>query len=527
MEIPNHKIDTILGAYIRSKPKMLDSIEIINKIENYRSNFAKKLISLTPDVLISITNKRSNWNIGDNVYVSLKVDGESAFFVYDENEVGHKSYFCKAVTHRVWIGLAANLELEEIMKKKGIKKAIIPGELFASTTYPPDFQARSYVRDFISCSRNPSSQEDLDRIGFRVFDLIQIDDDDQWLEKSYSYRYDKMQEIFPQEGRVAAITTKIMDDSEIKAYYDDVVLNKGEEGLVIRNASTYKSYKVKPVYNLDAVIVGVVGGRAGSRLENDQVASTLLALRYEDGTYQIIGSCGGGLSDEQRTELWTKFDFSHSKGFVETTSDRRAFRMVKPKFVANINYLDINTHHTNGDPVFQNCVKYDEDTNEWLPVRLTPFIALISPRYVGDNPIREDKTIDSADLRISQITDLVTIDSPQDITYDEDIQHELFARYVFEKDDNVRKFLAWKTNRGESNIFFHNYVIFKTDYSTNRKNPLDRTARVTDDEKQMWQLFDEMIQEEMFNSNKTGLKKGWLLYSDEDIRDNPIEIPLD
>ncbi|MHA1552183.1 MAG: hypothetical protein ACTSQC_09580, partial [Candidatus Heimdallarchaeaceae archaeon] len=106
-------------------------------------------------------------------------------------------------------------------------------------------------------------------------------------------------------------------------------------------------------------------------------------------------------------------------------------------------------------------------------------------------------------------------------------EHDLLARYVFEKDDNVRKFLAWKTYRDKRNTFFFYYVIFKTDYSSSRKKPLDRKARVTNDEKQMWHLFDQWLLEEMLNNKKSGLKKGWILYNDMDSRDDPVDIPLE
>ena len=49
---------------------------------------------------------------------------------------------------------------------------------------------------------------------------------------------------------------------------------------------------------------------------------------------------------------------------------------------------------------------------------------------------------------------------------------------------------------------------YYSDYSENRKRPLERHLRVTDNEDQIWEIFNSWINDEMINT--TGqLKRGW------------------
>ena len=95
----------------------------------------------------------------------------------------------------------------------------------------------------------------------------------------------------------------------------------------------------------------------------------------------------------------------------------------------------------------------------------------------------------------------------------------LLARTVYEKgNDMVRKFMAWKTNKSLSNEY-PEYIIYHLGYSKNRKNPIDRQMRITNDENQMWEIYNGWIKSEMIGT-KGVLKKGWSLYNSMDSREN-------
>jgi len=119
-------------------------------------------------------------------------------------------------------------------------------------------------------------------------------------------------------------------------------------------------------------------------------------------------------------------------------------------------------------------------------------VSVISPQFVR---IRDDKEANPDDTSISQITDLTTVqkaDEPADPGQME--ESELIERTVYTKtmQDNlmVRKLLIWKTNKEESPDF-PAYVVYLTDFSPNRKNPLERYIKVASSEKAARKMFDE------------------------------------
>jgi hypothetical protein len=55
----------------------------------------------------------------------------------------------------------------------------------------------------------------------------------------------------------------------------------------------------------------------------------------------------------------------------------------------------------------------------------------------------------------------------------------------------VRKLLLWKTNK-EDQIDFPGYVVYLTDFSPNRQNPLERDIRIAQSEKSAREMFHEL-----------------------------------
>ena len=57
----------------------------------------------------------------------------------------------------------------------------------------------------------------------------------------------------------------------------------------------------------------------------------------------------------------------------------------------------------------------------------------------------------------------------------------------------VRKLLLWKTNKSERSDF-PGYVVYLTDFSPNRQNPLERDIKISNDEKTARKLFDQLAE---------------------------------
>ncbi|MFX1238504.1 MAG: hypothetical protein ACFE8P_12390, partial [Promethearchaeota archaeon] len=418
-------------------------------------------------------------------------------------------------THRVFLGLPINEEMKEILKKKGIKKALLMGEMHATTTTPIDFKARSMVYDLMRYRRNPSSDDDLERIGFRAFDLVELDGKD-WMEENYSERHAKLLDLLGKDGRIAAIRTKAFSNThDLQDYYLKNVVKGGHEGLIVR--AGHLTVKIKPVNTLDVAIIAIAEGRQDSRLKDDQLATALVALRYPDGNYQILTRVGGGLTDDQRKDIWSKFEIIESKSFITTTRDGRAMKMVKPHLVGQLEYLDIITDH-DGESIMQPSLNFDPEKNEWEMIRLMPFVKLIHPRFIETNPIRNDKDATNIeDVRISQITDLIDIQVSDSVKALDLKPSEVLARAIYAKGEGaVKKFIALKTNKGESG-YFPNYVVYFLDYSSGRKDPIKRGAKITNNIEQMWEIYDNWINQEMMGTKGT-LKRGWNEYSKKDNR---------
>jgi hypothetical protein len=56
----------------------------------------------------------------------------------------------------------------------------------------------------------------------------------------------------------------------------------------------------------------------------------------------------------------------------------------------------------------------------------------------------------------------------------------------------VRKLLMWKTNKEEHDESFPAYVLHLTDFSPNRKDPMNREIRVSNSQKQINDLWEQL-----------------------------------
>jgi hypothetical protein len=57
----------------------------------------------------------------------------------------------------------------------------------------------------------------------------------------------------------------------------------------------------------------------------------------------------------------------------------------------------------------------------------------------------------------------------------------------------VRKLLLWKTNKDDQTDY-PGYVVYLTDFSPNRQNPLERDIRIAQSERSAREMFKEMAE---------------------------------
>lgn len=422
-------------------------------------------------------------------HVSRKVDGEFTVLNFSDDEA-----FSINPGGTVRIGLPWLDEAADLLKKAGIKNARIAGELFIHNA-----DRRPRVHDVSTVARGPKSPEDLERIRFAPFDIIEVDETP--AAENYASTFQTLESLFGKSELNVPVETRVLSSAdEIKNLFVDWVEGEDAEGLVLRSDSA-GTFKAKPRHTLDAVVIGfteATDDRAG------MLHDFLVAVMRADGSFHILTKVGGGFSEEQRRSMLSDLkDMVVESEFVEVNSDYVAYQMVRPEWVVEISCLDLISQTTRGGNVNRMVIDFDEEKSIYQVVRRMPLASVISPQFVRR---REDKQVQIADVRIDQVSDRVEV-----AMIDTDAKSfalpksELLKREVFTKvlkgATMVRKFVILKTNKEQSSDEFPAYVLHYTDFSPNRKEPLQRDIAVSNCEKQIQALLISMREE--------NIKKGW------------------
>ena len=463
-----------LGRYAVGPDSTLTDPLLIGRVRDYRRRVGGRMDALDRGDLRRRVPK-------GKYHVSRKIDGEFTVLVFD----GEEAFTINpGGTVRIHLPFAA--EAAACLKKAGWKSALIAGELYVRRSD----DKRPRVHDVVSVARQPSSEEDLGQLGFAVFDIM--DKDGEVWEEDYAVTWKTIQEIFPDTGAVHQVETKVDQSREdIDKWFGQWVEGEGAEGVVARSDAG-GSYKIKPRHTVDLVVVGFAEGindRAG--LLHD----LLLAVVRPDGFFHLAGRVGGGFSDEERRGFLSDFaDIAVDSSFTEVNRDRIAYQMVKPIKVCEISCLDLIATTTRGGSINQMVIRWDENESCWHPERRLPLVSIISPEFIR---LRDDKEAGPEDTGVSQLTRLVEIEDIDKTLDDfESPRSEVLRRVVHTKvlkgRTMVRKLMLWKTNKDQCSQDFPAYVLYLTDFSPNRKTPMNREMRVSDSLKQMedyWETF--------------------------------------
>jgi hypothetical protein len=193
--------------------------------------------------------------------------------------------------------------------------------------------------------------------------------------------------------------------------------------------------------------------------------------------------------------------------YIEVNSDRVAYRMLPPGPVAEISCLDIITASSEGLPIERMVIEWDADAKRWAGIRRLPLASIISPQFVR---LRDDKQPTPEHVGMTQLTRIVEIENATTTAKEQRFdQSTMMRRAVATKElkgkTMVRKLLMWKTNKDEASPDYPAYVLLSTDYSPNRKTPLERDIRVSSSLEQI-EAYWQQWQGEQF-------VKGWVVRS--------------
>ena len=222
--------------------------------------------------------------------------------------------------------------------------------------------------------------------------------------------------------------------------------------------------------------------------------SLLVGIVRVDGDFQIVARVGGGFSDDERREILSQLQQrTVESDYHEVNSDQVAYQMVEPGLVTEISCLDIVSRTSHGNTIDKMILEWNEAGKKWTGVRRLPLGSIISPQYLR---MRDDKQADSDSVSITQLSDIAEIPESNVAAVDLELPASKIlkrstATKTLKGKTMVRKLISWETNKQEESRDFPAFVLHLTDFSPNRKEPLQHEICVTDSREQLDELFAE------------------------------------
>jgi len=464
------------GAYGTAPATALTDSLLLPRVQSFRRQLGARMIAVDKETA------KKKIPTGE-YHISRKIDGEFTVVVVRHGE---------AVTLNpggtVRTGMPMLAEALERVTAAGVKNALIVGELFVQRAD----KKRPRIHDVVQVARKPEKQADVDSLHLAVTDLIELDGRE--FTTDYAATWARINELFSGGTRVKPVETVTGNDKEIAVKFKTWVEKEGAEGVVARSDSA-GIFKFKPRHSLD---VAVIGFTEATEDRTGMLHDILLAVMRRDGTFHVLGRAGGGFSDEERKQILSDLnDIQAESDYAEINSDRVAYQMVKPKLVAEVSCLDLVSETTRGGTIDRMVLRWNRAASKWETIRRLPLVSVISPQFIR---FRDDKQIHPADISIQQLLDLVDIPLSDKSAEELELpKSELLRRRVATKTIKdalmVRKIMLWKTNKEKESLEFPAYVVHATDFSPNRKTPLQREIRVSNSHEQITALFEALAAE--------------------------------
>lgn len=294
-----------------------------------------------------------------------------------------------------------------------------------------------------------------------------------------------------------AVDGRVVDSRATIGEKFEEAIEQNEEGIVVKGEGPV-TYKIKPKYTFDGVVVGFAEGdgrRAG------MLRDLLMAFMMEDGSYQVFAHLSHGFGDEQRKELLQQLQKKVvDSDYVEIAANKVGFQMVKPELVVEFSCLDVINEDSKGLSIEKANLSYSESDGYTFSIH-RPSVSVTIPVFLR---FREDKKVNTQDVRFSQVEEVVSFDTKKKEALKELPKSELVRREVYVKESKngkmIRKFILYKTNKQEFGSH-PAYVFHLTDFSAGRKDPIKRELRLSNDEAQINKIYNEYIEK--------NIKKGW------------------
>jgi len=334
-------------------------INIIEKAKQYKRKIAGGYISINQD---DINSKIT----GDKVYLSTKIDGEFNILHFD----GTKTFLING-NGKIKDDLPFLESIGNTLKENNISSLSIAVELHIKES-----DKRCRVFEVMSAISSQSQS-----LVLSAFDILDIDGED-FVSEDYEQTITKLDEMFKNNNFINPVSLKIVNSKEVMEIYEDVVVQNGAEGLVVRIDGMPIIYKVKPLHTLDMAIIGFTEG------DKNKVREVLLGLLTEDNNYIQVGRVGTGLDEETKEKLFVTLSQNIiDSSYIEADKRRVAFAMVKPTIVVEVSINELLTENSKG-MIKNPLISYSND-NGYEFISSINGTSLLHKFY---KRIRDDKT---------------------------------------------------------------------------------------------------------------------------------------
>ena len=259
-----------MKGYREGKIDAIDA-ETSSKALAYKKNFLKEFIAIYPQLI----DKRLG---GSRYYVTRKYDGEFATIIYEKGRVVTINR-----SGKVRIGLPCAEEAAKMLKKAGVKQAIIPAEV-----YVEDRDKRTRTHDLLHALSVEGDVGILLLVGFDILEL----EGKPYKPENYIQTHKQLTAWFSGGKLVKVVEMEVaVSNAEVKDIYHKWVDEGTAEGLVVRSDLPFV-FKIKPRHYLDAAVIGYTEGTGDQR---GQARTFLIAMMSEKGKFQVVGHVGGGM----------------------------------------------------------------------------------------------------------------------------------------------------------------------------------------------------------------------------------------
>ncbi len=412
-------------------------------------------------------------------FVTRKYDGENAMLFFD----GEKMISVNP-GGTVRAGLPCFDEAAQLLKKGKVRSCILGAEIYVKE----EASKANMVQQVVRILRSPPSKAQLENLGLAVFDIIEVE------EKSVDSAatvFELLKKWFGKEKSVHAVDFEKTDKVDrVMERFTEWVIGDGAEGVVVRHDQA-GWYKIKLRHNLD---VAIIGYSEGADDRKGLLHDLLVAVIRGDGTFQEFARVGGGFTEDDRRTIAAELKRRIvPSDYVAVNNDYVAYEMIKPGPVIEISCLDMIAERARGGPVKRMVL--DWDGKRYSAVTRMPLVSVISPQFIR---MRDDKEAVPEDVNIKQLSELVQVSETDKPAHaDADPASQILERTVYTKvmkgNKMVRKLLLWKTNKTDRSDF-PGFVVYLTDFSPNRKNPLERDIKISNNEKAARKIFDQLAE---------------------------------